>query len=181
MFKHPTVSVFVFRRTGDGWRLGLLRAPRSTEWLLPTGQVEPHENPAETAARLVSEATGLTGRVLGAREDRPWSALSPGDVPLPMCLTEQRASAGACHPDIHLHIDHLYAAVARPPRRAGTALLSLVWFTDDEIDDLDLFFGSRTAARLLFDRLTTAGSALTGSRLAGSALAGPRRRLHRRT
>lgn len=48
----------VFRRTGKGVRLLVLRAYRN--WDFPKGVVEPGEEPLATAKREVKEETGLT-------------------------------------------------------------------------------------------------------------------------
>ena len=57
--KHPTSSVFVFRRTPPGWRLGLIRHPRFGRMMIPGGHVEPEESQSEAALREVAEETGL--------------------------------------------------------------------------------------------------------------------------
>lgn len=56
----------VFRRTGDGMRVLLIRDPYSN-WGLPKGHLEPDETPEQAALREVMEETGLGQLVLVER------------------------------------------------------------------------------------------------------------------
>ncbi len=158
MLKHATASVFVFAAiVDDGWRLGLIRHPRLGRWMLPGGHVEPHENPAEAAAREVREETGLDAAVV--RLPRLGSADLVGhdpaevEVPVPIWIVEQQVPAEPRHPHPHVHVDYLYLAVADQPRPHRVAELPFAWFTVDAIDTLDMFDDTRARARLLFGRI----------------------------
>ncbi len=55
--KPTSAGIVVVRRTGDGWRLLLLRA--WNDWDFPKGQLEPGETPIAAARRETAEETGL--------------------------------------------------------------------------------------------------------------------------
>jgi 8-oxo-dGTP pyrophosphatase MutT (NUDIX family) len=54
----------VVRRLRGGWRLAAIKPGGKDVWALPKGLVGPGESPAETAAREVTEETGVEGRLL---------------------------------------------------------------------------------------------------------------------
>jgi bis(5'-nucleosidyl)-tetraphosphatase len=54
-----SAGVIPIRRTGDGWRLLVLRAYKN--WDFPKGRVEPGEDPIDAAKREATEETGLSG------------------------------------------------------------------------------------------------------------------------
>jgi 8-oxo-dGTP pyrophosphatase MutT (NUDIX family) len=158
VLKHATASVFLFAATADDrWRLGLIRHPRLGRWMLPGGHVEPHENPAEAAAREVREETGLDAALV--RLPRLGSADLVGhnpaevEVAVPIWIVEQQVPAEPRRPHPHVHVDHLYLAVADQPKPKTAAELPFAWFTIDALDTLDMFDDTRARARLLFGRI----------------------------
>lgn len=151
--KHPTASVFLFTRHPDGWRIGLIRHPRLHRWMLPGGHVEPDENPAETAVREVLEETGSVSQLVNTHTDDLTAAI-PG-IPLPTWIAEQQVPADSRHPTPHIHIDHLYAAVADQTAPTRTAELRFEWFKPATLPGLDMFPDSRRGAQLLFGRLNS--------------------------
>jgi 8-oxo-dGTP pyrophosphatase MutT (NUDIX family) len=159
VFKHATASVFLFTpaTTGD-WRLGLVRHPRLHRSMIPGGHVEPFENPAEAALREVSEETGLTARLVA-----PPGFVEPDGtgrvVPLPWWIVEQDVPAEPRHPHRHVHVDHLYVALARSGQPTAPAELSFGWYSADALDGLDMFADSRACAGALFDRIADLVSA----------------------
>ena len=58
MAKVLSAGIVPIRRTGDGWRMLVLRAYRN--WDFPKGVVEPGEDPITAAKREATEETGLT-------------------------------------------------------------------------------------------------------------------------
>lgn len=148
MIKHATASVFVFDHRDGDWRLGLVQHPRLGRWMVPGGHVEPHENPAETALREVAEETGQTALLLLPATPPP--ALDDLVVPLPFLLVEELVPPDR-EPTEHIHLDHLYMALAADP--IGPAELPVRWCRADELADLRMFNGTRTLAGLLFTQV----------------------------
>lgn len=151
MLKHATASVFLFARQDDGWRIGLIHHPRLHRWMLPGGHVEPHENPAETALREVREETGWTAQLV-TTHICGLTAATPG-VPVPVWIAEPHVPAEPRHPHPHIHVDHLYVAVASGHQPDATAELRFGWFSQSGLADLGMFDGSRRGAVLLFDQI----------------------------
>jgi 8-oxo-dGTP pyrophosphatase MutT (NUDIX family) len=54
----------VVRRLRGGWRLAAIKPGGKDVWALPKGLIGPGENPADTAAREVTEETGVEGRLV---------------------------------------------------------------------------------------------------------------------
>ena len=54
----------VVRRLRGGWRLAAIKPGGKDVWALPKGLIGPGESPADTAAREVTEETGVEGRLV---------------------------------------------------------------------------------------------------------------------
>jgi len=54
----------VVRRLRGGWRLAAIKPGGNDVWALPKGLIGPGESPADTAAREVTEETGVEGRLV---------------------------------------------------------------------------------------------------------------------
>jgi len=150
MLKHATASVFLVTRFDGDWRIGLIHHPRLHRWMLPGGHVEPDENPAEAALREVSEEIGLAAHLISTHSGGLTDML-PG-VPMPVWIAEQPVPAEPRHSHPHIHVDHLYLAVAHQHEPAEPAELRFGWFTRDDLDRLDMFDDSRRGAHLLLSR-----------------------------
>ncbi len=59
----------VVRRLRGGWRLAAIRPGGKEVWALPKGLIGRGERPEETAAREVTEETGVEGRLVGKLGD----------------------------------------------------------------------------------------------------------------
>jgi 8-oxo-dGTP pyrophosphatase MutT (NUDIX family) len=169
--KHPTSSVFVFRRTPPGWQLGLIRHPRYDRMMIPGGHVEQEESQAEAALREVAEETGLAVRLV-----------SPPAPPLPGGYQRQRVAQPwwiveyPVPPDNHLavahvHIDHLYVALADGERAAGDPGHPFGWYAATDLPGLDMFEDARTMALGLLAGLSTLADGTDSAGLAAALLA----------
>ena len=152
--KHLTSSVFVFRRIGEGWRLGLIQHPRLGRMMIPGGHVEQEESQGEAALREVAEETGLAIELV-----------SPPAAPMPGSYRRQRVAQPwwiveyQVPPDNHLgadhvHIDHLYVALADGQRPVGEPGHPFGWYAAADLDGLDMFESARTMALALLSGLS---------------------------
>lgn len=151
--KHSTASVFLFTSTPDGWRLGLIAHPRFGKQMLPGGHVEDDENPAEAAVREVAEETGLPAYLVSPPGIGEPPGVSAPAVPAPLWTVEQIVPPETRQSAEHVHIDHLYLALAPAPDVPDGAELRFAWHPDDDLDRLDMFDDTRARARHLFARL----------------------------
>lgn len=71
-------------------------------------------------------------------------------VAVPLWIVEQQVPAESRHPHPHIHVDHLYLAIAAEPQPERAAELPFTWYTQDALDELDMFSDSRAGAHLLF-------------------------------
>jgi hypothetical protein len=81
-------------------------------------------------------------------------------VPAPVWIVEQQVPAEPRLPHHHVHVDHLYLALAAQPQIPATAEIRFAWFGPDDLDRLGMFQDSRSGARLLFSRITELGGNL---------------------
>ena len=177
--KHLTSSVFVFRRLDDGWRTGLIRHPRFNRMMIPGGHVEPEESSAEAALREVAEETGLAVTLVRP----PAAPVPPGyrgrRVALPWWIAEYQVKPDN-HLDVaHVHVDHLYVALADgtpPPPPAGTHLPGPAhpfgWYAPGDLPGLDMFDDARLLARLLLTGLAGGADGTDAAAAAQALVAG---------
>ncbi len=160
--KHPTSSVFVFRRFTDGWRTGLIRHPRLHKMMIPGGHVEPGESAAEAALREVAEETGLAVTLVSPPAAPVPHGYRGRRVALPWWMAEYQVKPDN-HLDVaHIHVDHLYVALAdgTPPPAAGAGLPGPAhpfgWYAAGDLPGLDMYDDARLLARLLLAGLADA-------------------------
>jgi len=166
--KHPTSSVFVFRRHPGGWRIGLIRHPRFHRMMIPGGHVEPEESCAEAALREVAEETGLAVTLVGP----PAAPVPPGyrgrRVAPPWWIAEYRVAGDNHLGEAHVHVDHLYVALADRPAhgdgaaRADQAAHQFGWYAAADLAGLDMFDDARLLALALLAGLA-GGADRTGA------------------
>lgn len=132
MVKEQTSTVFVFRRADGDWRTALVWHPRLECLIPPGGHVEADEDPAEAAVREVREETGLSVRLVpGPCAPMPSGFPHPGVCP-PWWVVEFPARADNHTADRHVHVDHVYLALADGPAVSGPADHEVRWFTAAE-------------------------------------------------
>ncbi|WP_432137144.1 NUDIX hydrolase [Streptomyces sp. bgisy154] len=157
--KESTASSFVFRLMDDGWRLGLIWHPRLECWMLSGGHVENWENAAEAALRENSEETGWKTRlVAGPSSELPAGAPHPL-VAAPWWVQELTVSPDNHTRQPHIHIDHLFLAVAEGAGPVSEPVHEVRWFTEAEIaEQPDIAEDLRVQAKDLFGRVAEAAA-----------------------
>jgi 8-oxo-dGTP pyrophosphatase MutT (NUDIX family) len=161
--KHPTSSVFVFRAISPGWRICLIRHPRFGRMMIPGGHVEQEESQAQAALREVAEETGLAVQLVSPPAAPVPRGYRPERVAQPWWIVEYAVPPDNYHGEAHVHIDHLYVALAdgRKLRRAPEHPLG--WYAAADLPGLDMFEDARLMALTLLSGLSImAGSADPG-------------------
>jgi 8-oxo-dGTP pyrophosphatase MutT (NUDIX family) len=188
--KHATSSVFVFRREPAGWRLGLIRHPRFDRMMIPGGHVEQEESQAEAALREVAEETGLAVRLVSPPAAPVPGGYRPPRVAQPWWIVEYRVPPDNHLDAAHVHIDHLYVALADggdalggaagpglalggaagPGPALGEPAHPFGWYAAADLPGLDMFEDARILALALLSGLDTLpgdGDAAAGADRAG--------------
>lgn len=157
MIKEATASVFVFHQDeGSGqWRVALVDHPRLGEWMPPGGHVEVDESAAEAGVREVLEETGLTVRMLPGPavpvpDGYPHAAVEPA-----WWIVQMLANPDSHTAEPHVHLDHVFVAVATDVVPVGEPVHKVVWFTAEEVAVADgIAEDSRLQATELFTQVT---------------------------
>jgi 8-oxo-dGTP pyrophosphatase MutT (NUDIX family) len=175
--KHLTSSVFVFRRFAGGWRTGLIRHPRLHKMMIPGGHVEPEESSAEAALREVAEETGLAVTLVSPPAAPVPDGYRGRRVALPWWIVEYQVKPDN-HLDVpHVHVDHLYVALADgAPPTAGAGLPDAAhqfgWYAAADLPGLDMFDDARLLARLLLTGLASGADGTDTTAAAAALVAG---------
>lgn len=164
--KHSTASTFLFLPFSSGWRLGLIHHPRLGKLMLAGGHVEPDETAAEAALREVEEETGLVARLLHTPRPPLPAGFPRVSAPLPWWILEHQVPADRHQPEPHVHVDHIYVAMANSDVPCGSVAPahSFGWYTAEEIAELDdVMEDTRLQAKELFACIEDLAAAATGS------------------
>lgn len=150
--KHSTASTFVFSKTGDGWRLGLILHPVFGKLMIPGGHLEDNETAPEAARREVAEETGLAVSFIPARAVRAPEAVVAARklVSPPWWILEQPVERDNHVAEPHFHIDHIYVAIAGVAEPLSHPAHPFSWHSLSELADLSMFDDTRELATSLF-------------------------------
>jgi 8-oxo-dGTP pyrophosphatase MutT (NUDIX family) len=154
VIKEPTASTFVFRREAGTWLTALVWHPRLDCWLPSGGHVEVTENTEEAAIREAREETGLDVQLLPG----PAAAVPAGYPHKVLCapwwITEMRASPDSHTASPHVHVDHVFAAVASSAQPAGAPAHAVRWFSRSGVtEEPGISQDSRLQVLELLDRI----------------------------
>ena len=131
MIKHATAGAFVFCRFPGEWRLGLVEHPRMGVLACPGGHVGGLRDCGRGCLREVEEETGLRGCGW-------WNAVAiaarrvPGHAqpdPAAGWITEIEVPADNHLAEPHVHVDHMWVALAMTRLPAGPAAHPFGWYT----------------------------------------------------
>lgn len=136
--KHITASTLLWCRYEDGWRLGLVRHPIQQRLLPPGGHVEPDENTEQAALREVTEETGVEADLLPAREIPLGDDFPATTVGRPWWICEHPIAHDNHLAEPHVHVDHVYVAVARTPVPVTEPEHPFDWYPPTEWATLDM-------------------------------------------
>jgi 8-oxo-dGTP pyrophosphatase MutT (NUDIX family) len=148
--KHATASTFIFAYFHDGWRLGLIEHPRYARHMIPGGHVEDFESQADAALREVEEESGLRVRLVKLPTPPLPTGFAPPQVTPPWWIVEVPAPADNHLSEHHIHVDHLYVAVADDPTPVAGAAHPFAWFSESQLAELRMFEDTRLVAKVLF-------------------------------
>jgi hypothetical protein len=170
MIKHATAGGFVFCLFPGGWRMGLIAHPRMKVLACPGGHVEDDETAAQAAVREIEEETGLRDvRLLGfpAPELPAGFPATHSLVPLPWWITEIDVPPDNHLAEPHVHVDHMWVALAPDARPAGEPAHPFDWYTEKDLSaGLPMFEDSKVLAPAVFACMSALGdSAVTGDRV----------------
>ncbi|MCA1676946.1 MAG: hypothetical protein LC799_33810 [Actinobacteria bacterium] len=73
----------------------------------------------------------------------------------PLWIVEQQVPAERREPEPHVHVDHLYLALAETTGPASGAELPFAWHAAEQLAAVDMFLDTRARARYLLDRIET--------------------------
>lgn len=154
MVKHMTASALVWTHTPDGWQLGLIEHPIRHLLLPPGGHVEPDENTCEAVLREVAEETGLEVNLL-----QPPGPAVPSSFPVPVVdrpwwICEHQIPYDNQLAAPHIHVDHVYVAVARNPEPVTPPAHPFAWHPVAAWPQLDMPDDTRQLADLILPVLT---------------------------
>lgn len=115
--------------------------------------MEDFETAAEAALREVEEETGLSGvRMVGM----PSPSLPAGFpdtrrlIPLPVWITEIEVPADNHLSEPHVHVDHMWVALAADSQPSALGAHPFGWYTCAEVRALPMFEDSRAVIPMLF-------------------------------
>jgi ADP-ribose pyrophosphatase YjhB (NUDIX family) len=166
VIKEATASTFVFREDPGGvWRTALVWHPRLECWMPSGGHVERDESAAEAALREAREETGLEVHLLPGPAVTVRAGFPHATVCAPWWVVEMRARADNHTREPHVHLDHVFLALAAGGAPTGVAAHETRWFSELEIGQAGgISEDSRLQAADLFPHVMRIAAALTWAR-----------------
>jgi len=163
VIKHLTASVFVFALVEGEWRVSMVQQPRLGKRMIPGGHVEDDETAAEAGIRETEEETGLRGvRLLAPTSPELPAGYPHPRMPQPWWVSELQVPADNHLGEPHVHVDHVFVALAGSSQPAGSGVHETVWMSLEELlEHPDVFEDTKLLAKELFPRI--ANAALAGS------------------
>jgi 8-oxo-dGTP pyrophosphatase MutT (NUDIX family) len=160
--KHVTASTFVFSKLDDEWRLGLILHPLFGRLMIPGGHVESNESAPETARREVAEETGLAITILPAPSvPVPDAVTALGRlVSPPWWILEQPVDSDNHLAQEHIHVDHIYVAIANLAEPLTHPAHPFSWHALGELPTLNMFGDTRALGSQLFGEIESLASQL---------------------
>ena len=184
MIKELTASAFIVRPYDAGaWQTALIWHPRLECWAPAGGHVESGETIAQAAVREAAEETGLAVTLVSGPDVAFPAGFPHQPVPAPWWTAESSVAPDGHTRERHVHVDHVFAAVARQPG-SGRAEHKVRWFTAADLATVPgISPDSRLLAASLLERarqapglfrLTASGDGLApdGSRSRGGSVPG---------
>lgn len=152
--KHMTASALVWTRQADGWQLGLIEHPIRHLLLPPGGHVELDENTQQAALREVAEESGLEVDLL-----QPPGLGMPSSFPVtlvdrPWWICEHQIPYDNKLAAPHVHVDHVYVAVARSPQPVTPPAHPFAWYPPAAWPELNMAEDTRQLAHAILPTLT---------------------------
>ena len=152
--KHFTASALVWTRDDVGWRLGLVEHPIRETLLPPGGHVEPGENTEQAVLREIAEETGLEVDLF-----QPPGPTMPSSFPVPLVdrpwwICEHVIDHDNRLDAPHVHVDHLYVAVARSPDPVTAPAHPFRWYGHVDWPEIDMAEDTRQLAETILPALT---------------------------
>lgn len=155
MLKQFTTSVIVLKSLTADAEVLLIHHKKFDRWMIPGGHIEPTENPNEGAVREVLEETGVNANLISfihkplAVRDSEWL--------LPPEYFYQQLIPASKKEEQHYHLDLVYVGLAVEHQLVINASETngVRWASFSEIDNLNLFDGTRTVLKDIHHKILT--------------------------
>lgn len=153
--KDFTSSVFIFTQTKEDVKTLLLHHNKLKKWMIAGGHIEFGENPAEAGVREAKEETGLDVELHSFIHQPVNNFLDAKWVLPPEYVFEELIPAYKDEEE-HIHVDFLFIGLVQDSSNTQMQeeeSSSIGWFTQDEIQSLDMFEMSQNICGALFEKV----------------------------